>query len=105
MKNFEPLKNYEGIYNINKLGVVTNKDGKTIKPFVNEDGYLCLSLHKNGRKRNLYLHRLLCIQYITNPNKKLYKEINHKDRNRQNNKLNNLEWCDRRMNNINRKFQ
>lgn len=55
-------------------------------------GYRCISLlDVNGNKHNLYVHRLVAYNFIPNPNN--YPIINHKDENRSNNNISNLEWC------------
>jgi hypothetical protein len=99
---FYPLKGYENLYFISKNGKIKNKDGDIIKPFLSPDRYLRVQLFKDGKKRNFYLHRLLAIQFIPNHNN--YKEIDHLDKNRQNNKLSNLIWTTRSKNNLNRNF-
>ena len=59
-------------------------------------GYMVVCLHKNGRQRNHYVHRLVAEAFCDNKNG--YNEINHKDENKQNNQLTNLEWCTREYN-------
>lgn len=48
-------------------------------------------LDVDGNKHNLYVHRLVAYNFIPNPNN--YPIINHKDENRSNNNISNLEWC------------
>ena len=74
-----------------KDGRVYFYEGQLIKPIVHNAGYYQVNLCKNGTKKNYYIHRLLAETYIPNPNN--YPCVNHKDCNRQNNDLNNLEWC------------
>ena len=71
---------------------------KILKPTNNGNGYLIVGLCKEkGRgRKNFYVHRLVAEAFIPNPNN--YKEINHKDYNKSNNKMDNLEWCNRRYN-------
>jgi hypothetical protein len=106
---------YEGLYYIEKNGDVYSQDiidtnnrfreGKKIKPSVHKNGYYQVALSKNGTKFFL-VHRLVALTYIPNPNN--YPCVNHKDCNRQNNNLNNLEWCTNMYNsqsiNTSRKF-
>lgn len=54
--------------------------------------------NKNGKPKSYFIHRLVAKAFIPNPNK--YKEINHIDKNRKNNDVNNLEWCTRTYNNV-----
>ena len=55
----------------------------------NKDGYLQLRLGSDS----WYLHRIIATTFIPNPNN--YIEINHKDENKENCHMDNLEWCDR----------
>ena len=87
-----PLKNYEGLYTIHPSGEirgVKNNNIKATNPNKNTT-YLQVNLHKCGKLKMCYLHRLLALQFIPNPNNK--SEINHIDGNKQNNTLDNLEW-------------
>lgn len=49
------------------------------------------------QKKNLYIHRVVALCFISNPNN--YKEVNHIDGNKSNNSASNLEWCNRSINN------
>jgi len=110
------IPGYEGLYYIEKNGDVYSQDkisidgrfieGKKIIPCLNKEGYYFVGLSKNGTRKCFKVHRLLAIVYIPNPNN--YPCINHIDRNRKNNNLNNLEWCTNMYNtqsiNTSRKF-
>lgn len=78
-------------YEINPEGTVrkisTNYVRKTNKK---KDGYIHIGLTKDKKQKYFLLHRLLAITFIPNPDNKLY--VNHKDSDRQNNSLSNLEW-------------
>ena len=78
-------------YSVNSLGeVFNNKTGRKLKPSVNK-GYCIVYLYnKNGRKSFL-VHRLVAKAFI--PNESNFPEVNHKDENPQNNRVENLEWC------------
>lgn len=65
---------------------------KAVQPNI-KVGYLQVRLYKNNFQFNLYVHRLLAIAFIPNPNN--LPEVNHKDGNRLNNSLDNLEWVTR----------
>lgn len=80
-------KNYE----VSNRGRVRNKNTKRIlKPFLNHDGYLQVRVTDNGKVYTRRVHRLVAIAFIENP---LNKEtVNHKDGNKVNNDVNNLEW-------------
>ena len=56
----------------------------------NNKGYLFVSAHENGHRKNLLIHRLVAEAFIPNPEKK--PEVNHIDGNPHNNRVDNLEW-------------
>jgi len=94
--NFEDLKDFEGLYQIDRNGKIwSNYYGKIMSP-TNEKEYLRISLSKNRERKSYRIHRLLAIQYIPNPDN--LPEIDHIDRNTLNNDLSNLRWCDRTTN-------
>ena len=68
------------------------KEPRILKPKNNGRGYLYVILSINGVHYNRYIHRLVAQTFIENPSS--YKEINHKDGNKENNAISNLEWCD-----------
>lgn len=82
----------------NKGRIKSTKWGKEIllKQSETEKGYLQVSLNYGYFRKSKRVHRLVAEAFIPNPNK--YKEINHKDENKKNNNVENLEWCDRKYN-------
>lgn len=68
---------------------------KVVKP-TNDRGYLKVRININGVRTLRYIHRMVAEAFISNPNN--YREVNHKDSNPSNNRVDNLEWCDRRYN-------
>lgn len=70
---------------------------KFLKKYEDKDGYIKVSLNKNAKSKAYAVHRLIAGSFIPNPNN--YPCINHKDENKQNNKLENLEWCTVKYNN------
>lgn len=91
------IKGYEGFYKINKNGeVLSLRRNKLLKLNANNSGYLGCSLSKQGKSVSYSIHRLLAQTFISNPLKK--EQINHKDGNKLNNDLNNLEWATREEN-------
>lgn len=98
--SFKNIPGFNGDYKINKNGVVRNKNNMILKSFINSGGYERISLIKNGDKRNFYIHRLICLTFLKNPYN--LKEINHKNHNRLDNRLENLEFCTRSYNNYNK---
>lgn len=90
---------YEG-YEVSNLGRVKSYkydkiNGKIMKPYKNTKGYLQIDLQLDGRKRenrvHLSVHRLVAIAFIPNPDN--LPQVNHKDEDKTNNCVDNLEWC------------
>lgn len=91
------IPNYEGKYAVTEDGQVWSyKHKKFLKPNV-VGGYHHVSLvDKNNVIKQWRVHRLVAITYIPNPNN--CPIINHKDENRKNNHVSNLEWCTHKYN-------
>jgi hypothetical protein len=80
-----------GIYTIYSDGrVYSNKSKKFIKPHI-ENGYYRIGLYIDGKPKTYKLHRLIGECFIEKPEGK--NQINHKDCNKLNNDVSNLEWC------------
>lgn len=94
---FVPIKGYEGLYEVSNLGRVKSfkmyKDGKLLKLTIMKIGYLRVTLCKNDVQKPFYVHRLVALHFVENPNPKEFNVINHKDENKLNNVYTNLEWC------------
>lgn len=106
IEKFKPVQGYAGIYEISNMGrvkslsrIIERKDGNTrvtgdriILPFITKCGYHQIVLtNKDGVRKKHYIHRLVANAFIENPNK--LPIINHKDENKLNNRVDNLEWC------------
>ena len=88
-------------YEIHENGTVFNKiTKKERKTYVDSDGYIRIKLSKNGRKRDFSIHRLLALHYLDNPND--YAEVDHINRIKDDNRLENLRWASKSMNCLNR---
>ena len=99
---WKDIPEYEGLYQVSNTGKVRRLNyrgsGKTkLLKQSTDKGYKRIVLSKNGKKKNHWVHRLVAIVFISNPNN--YKEVNHKDENPSNNNVKNLEWCTREYNN------
>ena len=89
-----PIKGYEGLYEVSDQGRVKSLKfgkGKILKPFRNKGGYLRVGLCKNGEMKQCFVHRLVAKTFIPNPDN--LPEVNHKDEDKENNSVQNLEWC------------
>ncbi len=80
--------------------VFSKKRNKFMKSRDNGCGYLRLNLYKDGKSKTFKIHRLIATYYIPNPHN--YECVDHKDRNRQNNSIDNLRWVTQQMNCQNR---
>ena len=101
MDELEDLKDYEGLYKINKQGEVWScYYNKIMTPTLNKTGYYAIEITKDGIVKQTSIHRLLAIQYIPNPNN--LPLIDHIDQNKNNNCLDNLRWASYRTNNLNK---
>jgi hypothetical protein len=94
LEEFEHIKGYENLYKMNKKGdIYSCRLRKLMSNIINDNEYLYVILYKDKCRKKCYIHRLIGIQYIDNPQNKI--EIDHIDRNRQNNNLDNLRWVSR----------
>lgn len=87
-------------YEVSNLGRVKSykydkENGKIMKPYRDTKGYLQIDLQLDGRKRqnrkHFAVHRLVAQAFISNPDN--LPQVNHKDENKENNCIDNLEWC------------
>lgn len=96
---WKPIEGYNG-YMISNFGNVKSYkvdkiNGKLMKPYRSTKGYLQIDISLDGRKRehrvHLAVHRLVASAFIPNPDN--LPQVNHKDENKTNNCVDNLEWC------------
>lgn len=78
--------------------VYSNKRNRYLKIRSDPRGYRLVQLYKDGKGVNMYLHRLVARHFLDNPNN--YPIVNHKDGNKSNNHVSNLEWCTSKENNV-----
>lgn len=103
---WKDITGFENKYQVSNLGQVRSVphitkgphneqrfvNGKIIKQFISKCGYLRVGLTiKNHCSKTVLVHRLVALAFLDNPNN--YPCVNHKDENKQNNHVNNLEWC------------
>ena len=83
---------------LRKNGRMDNRKGKQLKPKIDKYGYETVVLTKNGSRKNFTVHKLVAWTFIPNPENK--PQINHKDGNKLNNRVSNLEWVTEKENQI-----
>lgn len=97
MEIWKDIKGYEGYYKVNNLGIVksyhtqNHKKPIILKPIKSHNGYLQFNLMKNKKRKITLLHRIIANSFI--PNLENKPCVNHKDGNKLNNNIDNLEWC------------
>lgn len=98
---WKDIPNYIGVYKISTYGNIkslkrsTKNQYKNIEKikstFITNSGYIAVDLFKKSRAERFLVHRLVAKIFIPNPNN--LPQVNHIDGNKQNNNINNLEWC------------
>ena len=106
---WKDIVGYEGLYQVSNLGNVKRLKGykgrgkgyiveeHLIKPSISSNGYQNVVLCKNGKTKTFTMHRLVAIAFLYNSDN--LPQVNHKDKNKLNNWVDNLEWCDSKYNN------
>lgn len=104
----KPVAGYEGYYEVDQFGRVFSLDrvvtvvdggrtyekplsGKQMKQFMHDKGYKTVSLTKDGKTKMMFVHRIVAGAFLPNPDN--LPMVNHKDEDKTNNFLENLEWC------------
>lgn len=94
---WKDIKEYEGLYQVSNYGRVRSlnynhtKKIRELKVYTNEFGYLRAYLRKDNITNVFFVHRLVADAFIPNPLN--LPQVNHKDENKTNNNVENLEWC------------
>lgn len=104
MEEFKNIIGYENKYQINKEGLI--KSVKNInkphflKPGIAKNGYICVQLRDKGNDKRINIHRLLAIHFIPNPDD--LPMVDHINRNKLDNRLENLRWVNASVNAANK---
>lgn len=94
---FVPIKDYETLYLVSRLGYVYScRSKKVLKPIIKDNGYACVILYKNHRSKSKYIHILVASTFLEKNSKSLV--VNHKDLNKLNNCVDNLEYITQKEN-------
>ena len=108
---WKDYKDYEGLYQASNFGRMRSLDtyrkdrngsvkfykGRILKPVTVGNGYLKVNLYKNNKQKTYLVHRIIAETFLPNPDN--LPLINHKDEQKDNNIVSNLEWCDAKYNN------
>ena len=86
------IPGYEGLYAATSCGkIYSYRAKKFLKPRKDRDGYLLINLYKDNKMKTYLVHRLIAATYLDNPLN--LPQVNHKDEDKTNNALPNLEFC------------
>ena len=99
-EQWRDVAGYDGMYQVSDLGRVRSRksgEWKVMKGGKNSRGYLNVILRKNRKIKSITVHRLVANAFIPN-NYETKNEINHKNEIKTDNRVDNLEWCDRSYN-------
>lgn len=108
---WKPIPEYEGYYEVSNTGKVKSLTrtiidkngvqytyiGKEKTPSIANHGYYSVTLYKQHQTKTFLIHRLVALVFLPNPNNLPF--VNHKDENKLNNNVENLEWCSQEYNN------
>ena len=88
---------YSWRFEISTLGRIRNTATKHIYiPHIGKNGYYKICTSIRGKNKNMYIHRCVAEAFLPNPIN--WELVNHKDGDKQNNRVENLEWCTRSFN-------
>lgn len=110
---WKPVPGYEQFYEVSNFGrvrsfsrpvrkrrgnkvVLEMQEGRILKPAVTHKGYFAVKLYDDTKSHMFPIHRLVLSTFVPNPEN--LPQVNHKDENKQNNRVDNLEWCSAKYN-------
>ena len=94
---WKDIKDYEGLYQVSNFGQILSlhynrsRKCKLLKLIKTKFGYLRVQLFKDGKGKMFIVHRLVAETFLKNPDN--LPQVNHIDENKENNRVDNLEWC------------
>lgn len=91
VRNGDLIKEYKGFLVDDDLNIYNKASGKKLSPYLGADGYMHVSRRENGKVYRNRVHVIYAHCFI--PKEDGCRYVNHKDSNKLNNKLSNLEWC------------
>jgi hypothetical protein len=104
MEEWRDILGYENIYQVSNFGRIKRlknsdrcKEDRLLKIKSKNNGYKYVCLSKNGKYKYPHVHRLVAFSFIPLDEKRIY--VNHKDMDKSNNRVENLEWCTTEENN------
>lgn len=92
-----PVKGFEDKYQVSDDGKVYRIDGMELHQYYVSRGYKIVILYKDKKQKTKLVHRLVAEAFIPNPDN--LPQVNHKDEDKENNTVSNLEWCNNDYNN------
>lgn len=95
MSEAVPIVGYENLYSVTKDGDVWSHanrlhDGIWLKQSI-RNGYPCVDLCVKNKRKSHHVHRIVAATFIENPQN--FPQVNHKNGNKLDNRMENLEWC------------
>ena len=98
-EQWNKIQNFPNYY-VSTFGNIKNITTNKLLKLCNKAGYYHVSLVNSTSRKSFKIHRLVAIAFISNPENK--PEVNHKDKNKLNNHIDNLEWATKSENNLHR---
>ena len=97
IEEWKPVVGYEGLYEVSNTGQIRSlKRNIILRPKKEPTGYLRCNLSLNKNVKTFSIHRLVAQAFLPNPDN--LPEVNHKDEDKTNNRVENLEWCNHKYN-------